>query len=394
MAQDSNSKDKETEKKSPWNIELASIIIQMLLGGGLGTGITALSSSDLPKLALGGAIGGVGAPLVVAFTEPITKKLKKGAGAGGEAFAKGGETLFQKWLTSLSPFESKYMQALQAHCYDLEVEGFKANLPTLALADVYIPLRLNTDYGQATIDTTIWAFLPKADAELKEDARKLAIVADPGFGKTTLTRFLTLSYSCPTYEQKGMAKLLPVLLRFREIHKIVQSKQAPMLEELIVQQIKALPRCQELPLTQAWLKDELQKGHCLVMLDGLDEVPDGKRDMLSQWANYQMQNYGSVFILTSRPHGYDSSLFSGVRQLGILNFTSDQKRTFLDNWYRVVMWEQKWKVLLERSQQKPNEAFLSEEQAKAESDDKARQAAAHLYEQIAGNLAINQQTRG
>lgn len=395
MTQDSENKNKKTENKSPWNMELAAIIIQMVLGGGLGTGITALNSSDLPKLALGGAIGGVGAPLVVAFTDPITKKLKKGAGAGGEAFAKGGENLFQKWRTSLSPFESKYMEALRAYCYALEVEGFRADLPALALKDVYIPLRLNMDrgnvYGQAKIDTKIWDFLPKANTELNGDARKLAIVADPGYGKTTLTRYLTLSYSCPTYEEKGMAKLLPVLLKFREIHKIVQTKQSPTLEDLIVQQILGLPRCQELPITPAWLKDELKKGHCLVMLDGLDEVPDQRRDVLSQWANYQMQNYASIFILTSRPHGYDSSLFSGVRQLDILKFDQKQKRTFLKNWYRVVMWEQTYFKLLQRSQQEPNGSPLSEEQAKAQSEDEAEKAAQHLYQQIAASQAINQQ---
>ena len=385
----------EKEEKSSWNIDVSAIIVRAVVGGSLGTFITAINSSDLPKLALGGVIGGGVAPIVLAFTEPFSKKLSQGAGAGGNAIAHQGEMLIQRWRTSASTFETKYLNALQTYCHALEVEGFRANLPSLALKDVYIPLRLNMDrgnvYGQAKTNTTIWSFLPKANNVLGEGDRKLAIIADPGYGKTTLTRYLSLSFSCHTSVERGMAKLLPVLLRFREFHSLVKSNNSPALEELIYQSIKRLPKCQELPVTQAWLKEQLQKGCCLVMMDGLDEVPDSKRVSLSKWANYQMQNYASIFILTSRPHGYDSSLFPGVRQVGILKFTSDQKRNFVENWYKSVVWQQKWKLLLEKDHSSPNGPTLTNEQAKAQSEDEAREAASHLYKQIVANISINQQ---
>lgn len=395
MAPDAIRQEQVKEDKPSWNVDVATIILRVLVGGSLGTFITALNSSDLPKLALGGVVGGGVAPVVLAFTEPFSKKLKQGAGAGGQILVQGGENLIQRWRTSLSAFETRYLDALQTYCYALEVEGFRSNLPSIALKDVYIPLRLNTDrgnvYTQGKINTSIWSFLPKVNTVLRESDKKLAIVADPGYGKTTLTRYLTLSYSCHAYVERGMAKLLPVLLRFREFHVLVQSETDPALEELIFQRIKRLPKCLELPVTQAWLKEQLQRGCCLVMMDGLDEVPVNKRNLISKWANYQIQTYESIFILTSRSHGYDSSLFPGVRQVGILNFTSDQKRSFVENWYRVVMWQQKWKFLFEEDQCSPNGPTLTKEQAKAQSEDEAREAASHLYQQIVANIDINQQ---
>jgi hypothetical protein len=397
MPEASPQKPAEQIEKPPWTIKLSGIILQALAGGGFSAFITLLNTSDLPKLALGGLIGGGVAPIVFAVAEPISKKLKQGAGYVGEATASGTEDAAQTWLTSLSGFERKYLQALQTYCHTLEVEGFRGNLPPLALADVVIPLRLDTDrgnvYGQAKNATTIWYFLPRSGLEEKSPQHRLAIVADPGYGKTTLTRYLALSYSCPTYEEQGATKLLPVLLRFRDIHGSIQSETQPKLDALIVQVIKGLPNCSALQVAEPWMKQQLKAGKCLVMLDGLDEVPEERRETLSRWAKRQMQEYDSFFILTSRPHGYDASLFQGVgvRQLEILNFTNDQKRAFLEKWYRVVLWRQKWEILLRENQQKPQPQRLSEEQVKAQSEADAQQAAADLYRQIVGNLAINTQ---
>ncbi|MCG8364919.1 MAG: NACHT domain-containing protein [Pseudanabaenales cyanobacterium] len=396
MPEESPQKLEEKDEKASWNLKLADIIIQTFAGGSIGTFATLLNSSDLPKLALGGVIGGGVAPIVFAVAEPISKKLKQGAGFLGEATASSTEDTAQKWWTGLSGFERKYLQALQSYCYALEVEGFRGNLPPLALADVYIPLRLDTDrsnvYGQAKIDTEIWHFLPQAESAKQSPLQnRLAVIAYPGYGKTTLTRYLALSYSCPTYKQKGAAKLLPVLLRFRDIHGLIQSETQPKLEVLIVQMIKGLPTCSELPVTEPWMKQQLKNGKCLVMLDGLDEAPEDQRETLSRWTNRQMQEYSSFFIFTSRPHGYDASLFQGVRQLGILDFTNSEKRNFLQKWYRVERWRNKWEILFKESQKKNESECLSEQQAKAQSDDEAKQAAADLYKQIAGNMAINTQ---
>jgi len=398
MSEDSPKLPEEKDNKSPWTMRLTEILIKVLGGSGFGALVTLGATQDLPKLALGGAIGGALAPIGLAVLEPISKKLKQGAGYVGEATASGTEDAAQKWWTGLSGFEHKYLQALKVYCRALEVEGLRADLVSLALTDVVIPLCLATShshiYGQAKTDLTIWHFLPKAGADEESSSTKLAIVANPGYGKTTLTRYLALSYSSPTYENEGATKLLPMLLRFRDIHKSIKSDGDPKLDTLLIQNIKALPTCGELQVTESWMKQQLKDGKCLVMLDGLDEVPEARRETLSRWAKRQMQEYSSsFFILTSRPHGYDQSLFQGVQVqvLKILDFTNDQKRVFLEKWYRIFMWRQKWEFLSKENQHSPEHQRLFEEQNRAQSDTEAQKAAIHLYRQIIGNLEINKQ---
>lgn len=84
-------------------------------------------------------------------------------------------------------------------------------------------------------------------------------------------------------------------------------------------------------------------------------------------------------------------LFQGVRQLSILKFTNDEKRDFLQKWYRIERWQNRWEILLKDSLNKPGQPPLSEEQAKAQSDAEAEQSATNLYRQIVGNFAINNQ---
>ena len=64
MSEASPQKPEEKPEKSSWNNKLAEIIIQAVAGGSIGTFATLLSSSELPRLAVGGVIGGGVAPIV------------------------------------------------------------------------------------------------------------------------------------------------------------------------------------------------------------------------------------------------------------------------------------------------------------------------------------------
>jgi hypothetical protein len=290
--------------------------------------------------------------------------------------------------TTLSGFGPKYLEALKTHCFDLNVEGYNGRLPRLVLDQVYVPLRVNPgQQKEIRLDNRrreIWDLLPKANTPNSAfPERLIAIVADPGYGKTTLLRFLTLSFANQSYRSHNAKPLIPILLLFREVYGRIQSKTQPTLTRLIVEVVQDLPRCSELRTSELWFKDQLMQGRCLVMLDGLDEVPEAQREVVSQWANWQMQHYPSQFILTSRPHGYDGSLFNGVQRFDILDFNDDQKRTFIDQWYQFITWDQTWKIHWQESQHDPDpHKRLSREQAEAESNAAAQKAADDLKRQL------------
>ena len=327
--------------------------------------------------------------------------------------------------TPLQPgFHNQYLEALKAHCYYLEIEGFKSDLPPLALEDVYVPLQIDADPGNLLSNKAvrqIWEFLPRLDRphpkSLSQSGRgtlirlpfsyfgrrgrgmraaspnptpsspnvsppRLAIIADPGYGKTTLLRHLTLNFANRNYRNYGVAELVPVLLPFRDIHSRIQDQQTPTLPDLVVEHLKSLAAFKKLAPKAQWFRDRLEHGKCLVMLDGLDEVPESQRQKVSEWANWQMQAYSTAAIATSRPHGYDSSLFTGVETVKILDFTPDDIRRFIDKWYEVIVRRQKWDVLWRENQQKPEAEHLSREQVEAEIGAEAKAAADDLSRQI------------
>jgi hypothetical protein len=98
--------DKGKENKARWDAALVEIIIRAVVGGGIGTFATSLSSSELPKLALGGLIGGGVAPIVLAAAEPITKKLKQGASSLGKLPHRVGRRLFKNGKRSYRPLNA------------------------------------------------------------------------------------------------------------------------------------------------------------------------------------------------------------------------------------------------------------------------------------------------
>lgn len=295
---------------------------------------------------------------------------------------------FDRAQTTFTGFGPKYLEALKTHCFNLNVEGYKGRLPRLVLDQVYVPLRVNPgQHSGNTLDNRrreIWDLLPKATSPDRTfPERLIAIIADPGYGKTTLLRFLTLSFANQSHRDHNAKPLIPILLLFREVYGRIQSKTQPTLTQLIVEAVQTLPRCSELRTSEQWFKDQLMQGRCLVMLDGLDEVPEAQREVVSQWANWQMQHYPSPFILTSRPHGYDGSLFDGVQRFDILDFNDDQKRTFIDQWYRFITWELTWKSHWQESQHSSDpHKRLAREQAEAESNAAAQEAADDLKRQL------------
>ncbi|MEM9267186.1 MAG: GUN4 domain-containing protein, partial [Cyanobacteria bacterium P01_F01_bin.13] len=273
-----------------------------------------------------------------------------------------------------------------------EVEGFKADLPPLELKEMFVPIRLDSDPNHPT-DTDsikrIWELLPKRRELVNERYRRLAIIANPGYGKTTLTRYLTRNYADQAHREFDAADRLPILLLFRSMHGQIQDAQTPSLPELILSQVSKLPRCQDLEVSAQWFKQRLDQGKCLVMLDGLDEVPNARREQVSKWVNWQMQAYPSQFILTSRPHGYDRRLFPGIARVRILDFTIKDKDAFINKWYRAVLWYKKWETLWQRSKKRPAEQQISETQARAQCEAEASDASKELMGQIVRTPALN-----
>jgi formylglycine-generating enzyme required for sulfatase activity len=137
----------------------------------------------------------------------------------------------------------------------------------------------------------------------------------PGSGKTTLLRHLAVSFARgEAAERLGWTgePLLPILVPLRNFGRFLSDNRnkytnpAPLaLRNFIEDYFKA----HELQMQPDFFHRRLNEGHCLVLLDGLDEVANRDlRATVAQMVNAFIKHYGdrgNRFCLASRPKGYE-----------------------------------------------------------------------------------------
>jgi energy-coupling factor transporter ATP-binding protein EcfA2 len=178
---------------------------------------------------------------------------------------------------------------------------------------------------------SIWDYL--ASAPLTN--QHLVMIGPPGSGKTTLLKHITLtlvSHQKQHHRQARIPHKLPILLFLRDHAQAIKEKSDYSLVDALHDHLKKWE--QPLP-PEGWVKSQLTRGRCLVMLDGLDEVADPQvRQQVVEWVQRQMIAYNqNRFIVTSRPFGFLSNPLSGVAVLRVRPFTPEQVERFVHKWY-------------------------------------------------------------
>ena len=244
----------------------------------------------------------------------------------------------------------QYYEYLEGQHRDFDVKGLSLQGPfTLELNQVFIELSIDpTTIQQMSANPipvpqalrqgshSIWDYL--ASAHLAD--QHLVIIGPPGSGKTTLLKHITLLLLAHRKQRLHQARIphkLPIMLFLRDhvntIHASA-SKETPDFT-LVDALHDHLKRWEQPEPPAGWVKRQLERGHCLVMLDGLDEVADPQiRGEVVNWVQTQIAAYRqNCFIVTSRPFGFRSNPLSGVAILEVRTFTSEQVEQFIHKWY-------------------------------------------------------------
>ena len=188
------------------------------------------------------------------------------------------------------------------------------------------PVRTATNSKKGRYD--LWAFLTAK----KMQGRNFVIIGPPGSGKTTLLKYATLVLAAQKPSPKGLrVEKLPILLFLRDHAAAIAQNPNLTLEEAV--QGKLMQWGLQRP--SGWFEQKLQKGECLVLLDGLDEVADAEvRKLVVAWVQRQMEQYApNRFIMSSRPFGYRSNPLPDVTVLEVRPFSIQQVQKFVHNWY-------------------------------------------------------------
>jgi len=148
---------------------------------------------------------------------------------------------------------------------------------------------------------------------------RIAIIGDPGAGKTTLMQYL--SYQCTKREG---CKLIPVLITLTTY---VGSKVKGFrlyLETLFAD--NGFPKAQE------YIERQLKSGEFLILFDGFDEVEISARNETRRQIEDFTNNAAYLqnkFVVTSRP--IRDAVFDNFRHLEVMPLTPEQRRGFLES---------------------------------------------------------------
>ena len=164
----------------------------------------------------------------------------------------------------------------------------------------------------------------------------LALIGQPGSGKSTLLAHAARRSGATTvWSHLGGGhpgrRRVPVLLALRERAASVVANPAISLPDVIRAAVGAAPGREP----GGWWERQLERGRCLVMLDGLDEVARADdRLAVAEWIGRQIASHpDNHFVVTSRSYDLLGPLAVQADVLVARPFTAKQVQLFLDRWY-------------------------------------------------------------
>jgi predicted NACHT family NTPase len=277
--------------------------------------------------------------VVISFLSKVWLRLE---GKWSDRFADWLDLTFQ---STFSKFRHRYLEYMVYQNRVFDVKGLTTQGPyNLELEKVYVQLSVDPtpihEVSQNPIQKlpenlrsgnhTIWEYITDKDMQ----KNNYAVLGAPGSGKTTLLKHMALTLASSKHQRRKVdaPDLLPILLFVRDHAKSIKENCNMKLAELIRDQFAK--RQAPLPPT-GWLERQLERGKCLIMLDGLDEVADmPTRKQVVEWVDQCMVAYGkNRFVLSSRPFGYKSNPLADVTVLQVRPFTTPQVEQFVHNWY-------------------------------------------------------------
>jgi predicted NACHT family NTPase len=157
--------------------------------------------------------------------------------------------------------------------------------------------------------------------EVVEQTDKLLVLGKPGAGKTTLLKHITLA----AIDGKLQHDRIPIFISLKAF-----SDSKKTLMEFIASQFDVCGMGDD--FGEGFIKHMLDKGKCIVLLDGFDEVTSNQESVVREIQAFSDKFSASKYILTCRIAGY-SYVFEKFTEVEVSDFTDDDVRTFAKLWF-------------------------------------------------------------
>jgi Leucine-rich repeat (LRR) protein len=209
-------------------------------------------------------------------------------------------------------FELEYLRAIVRNLDIVELFGtdvavtsrrHRLSIAYVALSVERKPSNMNQQNIDAVDHTTLLEEVSRdivtVDSALA-DSRCMLIRGPAGSGKTTLLQWIAVNAALKSFSGhlEGWNKLRPFYIRLRGC--IQSGLPAP----------EDFPKFISIAMTNTmpngWVHTALKSGQAIVLVDGLDELPEVQRREVRVWLKDLVEIYPEVhFIVTSRPHAVE-----------------------------------------------------------------------------------------
>ena len=239
-----------------------------------------------------------------------------------------------------------YQQYLANECGYIQLDGLPADSDVgsrrLRLENLFVPLHLDlTTQGQQEKQEE--KETRQAVGEVLSKHPRLALLAAPGGGKSTLLKRLAVAYADP--ERRGQISddlpprdWLPLFFRCRELRGLARGSFVDLLEALSERE----PVRQHAETFRAYVDRALLTGRILLLVDGLDEISDsGDRAAFVCTLRTALQAYPDIaMVVTSRESGFRhvaAHLAPICTYATVSEFDNDDIRRLTVAWHREVV---------------------------------------------------------
>lgn len=174
----------------------------------------------------------------------------------------------------------------------------------------------------------------RSGIEVVNSIERLILLGKPGSGKTTFMKYVALN----SLNEKLSRQLTPVFISLKDL-----SDSGKSLLDAIAAEFAQFG----IDHASAFANNLMKQGRCRLLLDGLDEVSDVRRDTIIREITNLSDSYPSVQLLvTCRVAAYNYS-FEAFTAAEMADFGEDQIRSFMANWWRdnTQLAEQCWETI-------------------------------------------------
>lgn len=201
---------------------------------------------------------------------------------------------------------------------------------------MFIPLKLGRWASPGLKPAAAAAAAPTPTLSLEEALRAqshITILGYPGAGKTTISSHAAALAADRTLRLDGRP-LLPLHLTLRHIRDTLEPGEDTSLRTRLIGSVEALGFAE----AAGFVDRKLADGHCLIVLDGFDELADVDGSLQQRLALKVRELTATIhaenrIVLTSRPAGYEPAWFPGFTVLEVSEFEPAQARMFIERWF-------------------------------------------------------------